>query len=395
MEKIFTVFLLAFSLLLAQACNSGNGDNDDDKQGGVAEHEHKHKHEQGSITANIVDFHMTVLGDSIAVGMLSDTQLGSFPANNPFFNVLLDATKPPQHASVFDDYYKQNFSNAFVRAKHCDSLDCNVEHNSFHVSNLAISGARLSGDAEKDISAQLARADQQTTHYVLEAGANDFCAIEFNKDAFIAKMKDHQSKILARGDHVQLLIVPVPDIVHLFESVAPTSSTAFVDPGADPNDSADDTTYTCAQLRDGDLLATRTDGAITKAQAASCPRLIDLGDGAPDFSALSAELAELNAEIGKLHGGQTLVATSVAMIKFEPKHVAADCLHPSSAGLRMLGNEIFKAVQGLWKPYRVAVELSAPPTEDGAAEEQPDDSATEEQTDDSATEEDAEDSSNT
>ena len=151
--------------------------------------------------------------------------------------------------------------------------------NSFHVSNLAVSGARLARDGEGDIEAQLTRADEKTTHFVIEAGANDFCAVDYDQQAVLAKLKDVQSKILARGDSVQLMIVAVPDIVHLFTNVAPPEHIAFVDAGADPDDSADDTTYTCAEIRDGGLIVERSGGDIPKAMAAFCPRMIDVGGG--------------------------------------------------------------------------------------------------------------------
>ena len=88
-----------------------------------------------------MDFHLTVLGDSVAVGFLGDTQMGAeLPTDNEFFNALLNGQ--PQHPSAFDAHYKYHFKNAFSSGKHCVSLACRIEHNNFYVHNLAVSGAK-------------------------------------------------------------------------------------------------------------------------------------------------------------------------------------------------------------------------------------------------------------
>lgn len=347
MKEIFTAVLLVFALLSVSACD----EHKKSKRGSDKEHEHEHEH--GGITASFADFHMTVLGDSMSVGLLSDTKLGTFPADNAYFAALLDPSLSQPGRADLDEYYKHQVNTAYSSAKHCHTLACSIEHNSFHVSNLAVSGARLARDGEGDIEAQLMRADEKATHFIIEAGANDFCAVDYDQQAVLDKLKDMQSKILARGDHVQLMLVAVPDIVHLFTNVAPPEHTAFVDAGADPDNSDDDTTYTCAQIRDGDLIVGRSDGEISKETAASCPRMVDVGNGAPDYVALSSELGTLNAEIAKLSGDRTAVVSSVGSVKFEAKHVAADCFHPSQAGLQLLAQEMFGAVRDTWKPYRI------------------------------------------
>ena len=369
MKKIFTIVLLVFALSSVPACDDDA--NKKSKTDSVPEHKHDHEHEHahenkhahGSFIASFADFYMAVLGDSISVGLFSDTQLGTFPADSAYFTALLDPSAQRPTSVELDNHYKHEVNTAYTSAKHCHTLACSVEHNSFHVSNLAVSGARMAGTGEGDIEAQLMRADAKTTHFVIEAGANDFCAVDYNQQAVLNELKDMQNKILARGDHVQLMVVTVPDITRLFTSVAPPGHTAFVDAGADPDDSSDDTTYTCAQIRDGDLMVEHSDGIIPKAEAASCPRMVDIGSGAPDYVALSDELAALNAEIAKLGGERTTVVTSVGNLEFEAKHIAADCFHPSQAGLQLLANEMFKAVQDSWKPHRVGLtHIPAPDT---------------------------------
>ncbi len=374
MKSIYVVIMLSTSLFLAPACEVNEHFHyDREPSGSEHKHEHDHKHDGNpEVSVGFADFRLTVLGDSVAVGFLGDTQMGTeLPADNEFFNALLSGK--PQHPSAFDAYYKHHFKNAFSSGKHCVSLACRIEHNNFYVHNLAVSGARVSGERDGDIAAQLERANVKTTHYVLEAGTNDFCDPDFNHDTLITSLKSVSEKILARNAQAQLLIVPVLPVVSVFRDVTSPEDVAFT---------KGDKTYTCAQIRDGGLAPPE------HRQAASlCPRLN--GADVAQLDARQVELDAVNAAISALDkttwpekedetdnlnatpptdpeiavAVNTLritAAMSLATQVFEKKHLAADCFHPSRAGLEMISAQIFAHVQADWKPHRVVVTQPEP-----------------------------------
>ena len=359
--------LLALILPLVTACEQNDRDHDHDKHGTVGQHkdEHEHEHEHPhdhdwaeEVEVRVADFRMTVLGDSVAVGFLGDTQMGTeLPAANKFFAALLGGD--PQHPRAFDAYYKDNFKNAFSSGKNCVSLACRIEHNSFHVHNLAVSGARMTAQRDGDLPAQLALVNKDTTHYVLEAGTNDFCALDFDQDKLVNAFKNLSSKLLAHRADAQLLIVPVLPVVRVFRDAARTTDTAFTKDGV---------AYTCNQIRDGGLLPPEHQQA-----ASHCPRLHGVTEAA-QFDALQAELDAVNAALAALasdqekvthaspvtdteqaHESRITFAASIAEQIITKEHLAADCFHPSRAGLELISAKIFEHVRANWKPYRVTV----------------------------------------
>ena len=379
MKRIYVVTLSAACLFLASACEVNEHFHyDRDPNSGKREHEHEHEHEHShddnlEVSVSFADFRLTVLGDSVAVGFLGDTQMGEeLSTDNLFFNALLSGK--PQHPSAFDEHYKHHYENAFSSGKHCVSLACRIEHNNFHVHNLAVSGARASGERDSDIAAQLERADVNTTHYVLEAGTNDFCDLNFNHDTLMASLKSVSAKILARNADAQLLITPVLPVVRVFRDVTSPEDIAFTQ---------GDKTFTCAQIRDGGLAPPEHQQA-----ASLCPRLN--GADAAQLDAMQAELDAVNAAISALgnkaaptslnaspppqdnpdilvaNAARITVATSLATQTFDKQHLAADCFHPSKAGLEVISAKVFEHVQG-WKPHRVVTEYRPLPT----LEEQP------------------------
>ena len=367
MKSIYTaICFLVICLFPLSACEVNEHYYDRDPNDGEREHSHAHEHKHGhthdgSVSVQFADFRLTVLGDSVAVGFLGDTQMGAeLPADNQFFAALLSGN--PQHPSAFDEHYKHHYKNAFSSGKHCVSLACHIEHNNFYVDNLAVSGARASGERDVDIAAQLTRADVNTTHYVLEAGTNDFCDADFDHDKVLTSIKSVSEKILARNAEAQLLIVPVLPVVSLFRDVTSPADTAFTQ---------GDQTFTCAQIRDGGLAPPEHQQA-----ASLCPRLN--GADTAQLDAMQAELDALNAALSALahqsdaatslnatppkeegdlfttDAHRITVATSLATQVFEQQHLAADCFHPSRAGLELIAKQAFSHVPD-WKPHRVVV----------------------------------------
>ncbi len=365
MRKVIALLSLTCPLLFASACDerehhhkheAGDGEHEHKHQ---HEHEHEHEHDYGrldEVAVRFVDFHLTVLGDSVSVGLLGDTHMGmDMPLEHKFFSTFL-AGEQRDRAAV-DAYYKQNFKGAFSSGKHCVSLACRIEHGQFRVDNLAVSGARAATDREGDIAGQLARADTSTTHYVLEIGNNDFCALDFDKDKTVAAMSKVSENILARGANVQLLIVPVMPIVRLFREVALPTDTAFT---------RDGTTYTCEQIRGVAFLPLPPE---RRKAASFCPRLDGVTDEG-EFDTLQAELDAVNNAIVTLahtvntadaaatamNEPRVTVATSLLAPDFDKSHLAADCFHPSRAGLELISAKVFEHVQTSWQPHRVVVD---------------------------------------
>ena len=285
-------------------------------------------------------FRMAVLGDSIAVGFLGDTNMGEpISAQNPYFSDLLAGN--PRHPSEYDGYYIQNFKNAFSNGDHCVSLACRIEHSNFHVTNLARSGAKT-----KELDIQLDMVEAETDHFVIEVGGNDFCALDFDKDTLIAELQGLVEKVSARG---QVLLIPVPDVVRLFEEVTAPTDTAFT--------TTDDTVFTCDQIRDGGLLATDPQtGDVDPAKKALfsfCPRV----SSATDRENMKTELTAVNAAIKAMASEQVKVAESIATMQFGKEHLSADCFHPSRAGLKMIAEEAFKAIDQDWILGEMQIEL--------------------------------------
>ena len=276
-------------------------------------------------------FRMAVLGDSLAVGFLGDTNMGKpISAQNPYFRDLFSGN--PRHPSEYDTYYIQNFKNAFSNGDHCVSLACRIEHSTFQVVNLALSGAKAEA-----LNAQLDMVEEDTDHFVVEAGANDFCDLDFDKDTLIAELQGLVEKVSARG---KVLLIPVPDIVRLYEEVTTPTDTAFT--------AADGTAFTCDQIRDGGLLATDPQSGEVDPEKKKlygfCPRV----SSASDREDMKTELTAINAAIKAMASDQVKVAESIATMQFGKEHLGADCFHPSRAGLKMIAEEAYKAIDLDW-----------------------------------------------
>ena len=282
------------------------------------------------------DLKLAVFGDSIAVGMFSDSQLGgTAPINHPLAKVLFNPSENKENSSrQLNEHYRKNIENSFT----CPIDDCNfslahqLKISAADSGSFAHVGSRYSsatdGTKAVTISQQIANFGGRADIYVLEGGANDFCANDYNKDKVEQAIKKVIDEVYAQNAEAKVIVVPVPNIFLVFD-VAEDGDIAISEITGKGAPDISQKKPTCEDIRKN-----------------SCPRVS--GD-----SATSQELTDLNKAITTVvnttkEGGKKIaVVTDVADFEFKEKHIAADCFHPSADGLEVIANFTKKAYDRL------------------------------------------------
>ena len=323
---------------------------------------------------------MAVLGDSVAVGLFADMTMGEPLTGDMLVDkigVILfgsgeeDLTKEQALASLDIDY-KAEHENAYTYGvkQGCFSHACRLELEKEKVSNQAVSGAQVvRSDPENtqrtiseqfDKLAQDADAIEAVEYYVINVGGNDFCADNFDKNDFISGLEEVVDKIYTANAEAKVLVVPLPNIVQLFNTVAPTESVTIELSDEQQNKKKRNNKkpaqqVLCKHIRDGhivELFAEEDDQANHYDNAAAfCPRLAVAQDKEVDWSAMATELTAVNEAMIDLEDAYTdrkfKVAASVKDLEFDRAHLSVDCFHPNKKGLKMLADETYKYYQQL------------------------------------------------
>ena len=283
------------------------------------------------------DLKLAVFGDSIAVGVFSDSQFGeSVSTDHKLAEALFSpAADKEENSRRLNDYYRKNVENSFT----CPISNCKFslahqlkisanESNSFAVSSSRYSTPPADKKAVT-ISQQIAKFKGQAEIYVLEAGANDFCAEDYDENKVKEAIEKAIDEVYTQNAEAKVIVVPVPNIFLVFEVAEdgePAISEITGGKGA-----PDISKPTCRDIRKN-----------------SCPRLSN-----PDKKAKPEELKALNGAIATIvntvkdSNKKIAVATDVASHRFAKEHIAADCFHPSAKGLEVIAGHTKKAYDSL------------------------------------------------
>lgn len=278
------------------------------------------------------DVKLAVFGDSIAVGLFSDSQIGGKASlNHPLAKMLLNPVADKAKTSLqLDGYYRKNVENSFT----CPISDCKfslahrLEISADDSASFAFIGSRYSTPSDGKavtISQQIAKFGGRADIYVLEGGANDFCASDYNKNKVEQAVKQAIAEVYAQNAEAKVIVVPVPDILRVF-NVAKDTYTAISEIVG--KDAPQIPPPTCKDIRN------------------DCAR-VSSGKATPE------ELVALNAAITKVvdaseaDGKKIAVANGVANFQFGKEHIAADCFHPSSDGLKKIAEYTKQAYDSL------------------------------------------------
>ena len=160
---------------------------------------------------------LLVIGDSISVGLFSDTNLGKevfadeglalFLGLNS--EKLLVASDHTEKMQIFDPYYKENTQGGYVGNL---AIKLNLD-----LVNQAQSGARIDQAIAQVSSVNTSIADKNL-YVVVEIGTNDFCnfaADDTFVDNFIATYKKLLSDVKAKFSKVKVFLLPVFDALSL------------------------------------------------------------------------------------------------------------------------------------------------------------------------------------
>ena len=279
------------------------------------------------------DLKLAVFGDSIAVGVYSDSKLGdSASIDHPLVKVYIDqanATDKTESSRQLNEHYRKNVENSFTcpidnckfSLAHQLGISANDSHSFAHV------GSRYSTPNEGKavtISQQIDKFKGQADIYVLEGGANDFCANDYDKDKVEQAIKKAIDEVYTQNAEAKVIVVPVPNIFLVFE-VAKDGATVI------ETTKIKEITIekkTCKDIRVG------------------CPRV-------SSDKATENELTDLNKAITAVvnttkEGGKKIaIAEGIATFAFKEEHIAADCFHPSAKGLEVIANLTKKAYDSL------------------------------------------------
>ena len=285
------------------------------------------------------DLKLAVFGDSIAVGVFSDSQLGGTASvDHPLVKALFpqsNTTDKAENSQQMDEYYRKNVENSFTcPVSNCKfSLAHQLKISANESNSFARVGSRYSTPpADKKavtISQQIAKFKGQAEIYVLEAGANDFCAEDYDENKVKEAIEKAIDEVYTQNAEAKVIVVPVPNIFLVFEVAEdgePAISEITGGKGA-----PDISKPTCRDMRKN-----------------SCPRLSN-----PDKKAKPEELKALNGAIATIvntvkdSNKKIAVATDVASHRFAKEHIAADCFHPSAKGLEVIAGHTKKAYDSL------------------------------------------------
>ena len=268
---------------------------------------------------------LAVLGDSLAAGMLGDTVMGealSSSTDHPLLQVLIEGGG--NHGANFASFYKENHENAYTygQKEGCFSHACRMDLGAEQVINAAVSGAKVD-----DLNVQLRAVAGGAERYIIQVGVNDFCADDYVEEDFIFGLRGIIEDALSQRQRARVLVVPILDIVRLFDDVLPDDKATHVPALGD---------RTCEEVR----RAFAGDGYCNR--VASQDQRLELSE---ELTSVNARIVGLASEY---EAGRVVIAESVIDLEFAPNHLAADCFHLSREGLKLLATETWKYRELFW-----------------------------------------------
>ena len=309
-----------------------------------------------------IELDLAVVGDSLATGFFSDGKLGQSMTQaealaHPIIKGMMFPGQGKTSTASFDSNLKQKFENPYTCAENTEESQCSFSYQKRaglahdKVKNEAVSGSTVS-----DIIVQLNQIEKagNAKTYIVQVGGNDFCDDNFEQTEYVNGMRKVIDKILGANSKAQIIVVAIPDIIALYETVATADDEALTLTNISNQviiqtlelGEKREVTFLCKHVRDGEKITDATPDIPV-----FCPRIsdADISDAETTtelFATKKSELQAANKAIADLVSGYSNTnikfAASVAELAFTKEDITADCVHPSSAGQQKLAKEVWK-----------------------------------------------------
>ena len=284
---------------------------------------------------------MALLGDSIGVGLFSDTKLGSqLPQNSPVFSFIgsiLNGEALDTALLTTNATYRDNYPSAFIgklNVPNCFSLACQLHLTASSANNFAVAGSQV----DDVLDTQLPALASDTNLVVVEIGANDFCSEDYNQNDYLTTYKQILDRLATASNQPVVVVIPIPNIPSVFQN-APAATKSLVYNFFIPLQ------LTCGDIRDGQFAYTEHEPF--------CPRLVSSNTNtmASEWLSVNAGLANLvnsYAQTGRFVFVQNLTTWSI-----QQTDLAMDCFHPNLSAHQ-------KLAQMTWASLQAKIQLSNP-----------------------------------
>jgi lysophospholipase L1-like esterase len=279
---------------------------------------------------------IVVLGDSVARGMLIETEFGKELPGKIKQSLYDDLASYIMGQEVTMSELEQRYGNlertAFMGTdpwSHWSQLSS--AERALSRKNLAVSGARGSTERSIDFSAQVDQAaqlygelpqDQRPDYVVVEFGANDWCSSKAPED-FGAAYREQLSRILTLFPDATVLVSAVFNMPELARAVGAAEMALEL------KILGQSRKFTCGEIR-----------------GSMCSRLKKLDEqaGLKDVEEMNRLLRQLVREMqAELMGRQRLIfaASTFDSVKITRDMLAVDCFHPNIRGHELVAGATY------------------------------------------------------
>ncbi len=289
---------------------------------------------------------MAVLGDSIGVGFLVDTELGVKPLDSsPIFTKFLQPILPQvfvgitadafiRQISILSRHYRDSYQSAFIgnmskiNGQDCFSLACKLNLKANQTHNYSVAGYQID-----NILSESERLSATVDLIIIEIGANDFCSISYDQNVFLTRYQKLVDKLKEHPNNPVVLFIPIPNIPHVFKTApAKTDNFEFF------------FDFNCGDIRDG--LQFGNDNSF-------CPRFANANS--TFLTRASQQISDLNSAVKTIIDKAELpdrffYASELNDWSIQKSELAADCFHPNLKAHKKISDlswkVISKSIQG-------------------------------------------------
>lgn len=240
---------------------------------------------------------MALLGDSIGVGMLSDSQLGYFSFSDQIVtNFISDILQGDIDQDAYDKHYRTKGYNPFT-SQGMNSLAVKLGLSESNTQNLAVSGSRI-----YQISGQISHMNKADL-IVLEVGSNDICSYDHEINVFLSEYERVLKTLKSQEHKPTILVIPAFPIHKLSDYKKRPLFNSLIGFNS----------LTCQD-----------------SHAIMCGALLDFSQE-QIFARLEGINKGIESVIHKLDPStdQIILAPKLDSIPMQPEYLAIDCFHPN------------------------------------------------------------------
>ena len=262
---------------------------------------------------------LTLLGDSIGVGMMSDSERGHLVFSDDILSkIAFDLLYGVFKIENYDTYYKANGYNPFTSQK-IQSLAVNLGIPATEAKNLSVSGSRI-----YQINDQISLM-KPSDLIVLEVGSNDICARDHQLDSFLKEYEEVLVKLKGMENNPSIVLIPAFPVHKLHE---------FVDKNLFDNLAGFGNPPTCRNS-----YALMCGALLSSTKAAMHERYQAVNQG-------------IESLVNKLDpsGKQLILGPNLDSLAMSPDYLAMDCFHPNQTFNELYSQMLWKELKGFLAP---------------------------------------------